>query len=82
MEEDIVSLLATYIATDILRKPARRPSPDEPLISSGILDSFSLIDLALFVEETFGVHLDTDELNRSVFDTLRELANLIKVKST
>jgi acyl carrier protein len=48
------------------------------LISSGLIDSFSLVDLALFVEDTFGVHLDDAELNAETFDTLAQLAALVE----
>jgi acyl carrier protein len=52
--------------------------PDEPLISGGLIDSFNLVDLALFVEDTFGVRLDDSELNAQAFDTLDQLAALIQ----
>ena len=34
-------------------RPSRALSADEPLVSSGIIDSFGLVDLSLFVEERF-----------------------------
>ncbi|MGD8605013.1 MAG: acyl carrier protein [Anaerolineales bacterium] len=69
--------LATYIATEFLHDPERAIAHDEPLISSGLIDSFNLVDLALFVEDTYGVRLDDAELSASVFDTLDQLAALI-----
>ncbi len=42
-----------------------------------MVDSFSLVDLALFVEENFGVRIDDTELNAETFDTLNQLAELI-----
>ena len=48
------------------------------LISSGLIDSFSLVDLALYVEDQFGVHLDDSELNANTFDTLGQLESLIQ----
>lgn len=50
---------------------------DQALISGGLIDSFSLVDLALFVEDTFNVHLDDSELNEETFDTLDQLAELV-----
>lgn len=78
MSDDILAALAEYISAHILKDPTRTILPDEPLISSGLVDSFSLVDLALFVEDHFGVHLDDTELTSSVFDTLAELAALIR----
>jgi acyl carrier protein len=48
------------------------------LISSGLIDSFHLVDLALYVEDTFGVHIDDTELNADTFDTLNQLATIIQ----
>jgi acyl carrier protein len=70
--------LSQYIAAEILKQPKRSIDPDEPLISSGLIDSFSLVDLSLFVEDTFGVRIEDTELNASTFDTLRQLAALIR----
>jgi acyl carrier protein len=78
MSEDIIANLAQQIATQIIKQPNRKIRPDEKLISSGIIDSFSLVDLALYVEDTFGVHLDDAELNAETFDTLAQLTTLIE----
>jgi acyl carrier protein len=75
--DTIINTLSEYIAREILKAPQRKIQPEQPLISSGLIDSFHLVDLALFVEDTFGVHLDDTELNASTFDTLEQLANLI-----
>lgn len=78
MNETILSGLEQYIVTKVLKQPNRRISPDEPLISSGLVDSFSLMDLALFVEDTYGVRIEDTELNADKFDNLNQLAALIE----
>jgi acyl carrier protein len=75
--EEILSSLSNYIAREILKQPGRRIDPDEALISSGLVDSFHLVDLAVFVEEQFGVRIDDTELTADTFDSLRSLAALI-----
>lgn len=77
MNEDILPTLARYIAVEILKQPNRTIPPDEKLITSGMIDSFHLVDLSLFVEDTFGVHIDDTELNADNFDSLAELEALI-----
>jgi acyl carrier protein len=72
-----ISEIEKYIATQILKQPDRKIAGDEPLISSGLIDSFSLMDLALFVEDTFGVRIEDTELNANTFDNLTQLASLI-----
>ncbi len=77
MTVDVISPLAAYIATEILKQPKRVIKPDEPIISSGLIDSFHLVDLGLFVEDKFGVKIDDTELNADTFDTLAQLADII-----
>jgi acyl carrier protein len=70
--------IAQYIATEILKDTNHKLSMDEPIISSGLVDSFSLVDLALFVEEAFDVRLDDTELTADVFDSIQDLAKIIR----
>ena len=77
MTEQIVKQLADYISKEIMKQPDRVIDPDEALISGGLIDSFSLVDLALFIEEKFGVRIDDTELNADTFDSLNQLAELI-----
>ena len=76
--EETINKLAAYITKEILKQPKRIIRPDEALISSGLIDSFSLVDLGLFVEDNFGVRIDDTELNADIFDTLEQLAKLIQ----
>ena len=78
--DTIIPALEKYIAAQVLKQPNRRIAPDEPLITSGLIDSFSLMDLALFVEDTFGVRIDDTELNANTFDNLNQLAGLITAR--
>ncbi len=77
MSETVVAL-EQYIAAQILKQPNRRIAASEALISSGLIDSFSLMDLALFVEDNFGVRIEDTELNADTFDNLAQLESLIE----
>ncbi len=77
MGDLIVASISAYLASEILKRSNKQIAPDEALISSGLIDSFSLVDLALFVEDTYGVRIDDTELNADCFDTLDQLAALI-----
>jgi acyl carrier protein len=78
MTESIQTNLEKFIASQILKQPNRTISADEALISSGLIDSFSLMDLALYVEDTFGVRIEDTELNANTFDNSNQLAALIE----
>jgi acyl carrier protein len=78
MSEGIETKLSEYIAEKILKQPKRNIGPEEKLISSGMIDSFHLVDLSLAVEDAFGVRLDDTELNADTFDTIAALAAIIR----
>ena len=78
MSDETRTLLANYIADKILGKPNHPIQLDEPILTSGLIDSFHLVDLAIYIEDTFGVFIDDSEFNASSFDSLDELVTFIK----
>lgn len=80
MNAEIAASLGAYVAKSILKQPSRKIDPAEPIISSGLVDSFSLVDLALYIEDTWGVHIDDTELNAQTFDNLDQLSDLIQAR--
>ena len=77
---DTMARVSDFISKTILKQPNLAIAPDEKLISSGLIDSFSLMDLALFVEDNFGVRIEDTELNADTFDNLNELVSLIEAR--
>ena len=78
MSIEMHKTIADFIVQKILKQPKRVVQPADALISSGLIDSFSLVDLALFVEDTFGVRIADSELNANTFDSIEQLATLIQ----
>lgn len=62
-----------------LRQQFRLPAiaDDEPLFSSGRLDSFGVLELIVFLEQTFGVQIDTAKHRISDFDTLGSIVSVV-----
>jgi acyl carrier protein len=79
-KKEVINKLANKIAVDILSQPKKAIGVKEPLITSGLIDSFHLVDLALLIEDEFGVHIDDTELNSNTFDTLDQLADFINLR--
>ncbi len=50
---------------------------DEDLLKTGILDSFSIVALAMFAQERFGVEFEGEDLVRDNLASLSSLAALI-----
>jgi acyl carrier protein len=82
MTDRTLAQLEHFVATQILKQPDRQIAAEEPLLSSGLIDSFSLMDLALYIEDTFGVRIEDTELNANTFDNLNQLATLIESRKS
>lgn len=51
---------------------------DTPLLSSGLLDSFTLVELMVHVQKTWDVRIPSDRLTVEQFDTLRHITDLVE----
>lgn len=73
----IQTVLKRYICEDLLRRPDYPLGEDEPLITGGLIDSFSLAQIGVFVEKTFNVYIPDTELTVDEFDTLEQMATQV-----
>ncbi len=74
IEDELVrERIRAFITMALIRDPDYPLADDEPLISGALIDLAALEDLALFIEEDIGVHLDEDELTNENIDTLDDL---------
>jgi acyl carrier protein len=51
--------------------------PTTPLISSGIVDSFSMVSLKTFLETKFEIKLSDEEATPEAFDTVESILVLV-----
>ena len=50
---------------------------DDPLVSSGVIDSFGVLELIAFLEDTFGIVLDPTRLQVTEFETVNRITALV-----
>ena len=55
----------------------RTPIGLTPLFSTGIVDSFGVLELIAFLEETFGVEIDPARHDINEFDTIGKITSLV-----
>ena len=55
-------------------------SVDQPLMSSGIIDSVGTMKLVLFLERSFGIDIEAQDITAGRLDTLRAIADLVADK--
>lgn len=72
--------LRDYIKANMIKDTTYPLKDDEPLITGGLVDSFSLVELAIFIEDTFGVHFDDPELTADNMNTVNQIITNIEAK--
>ena len=50
---------------------------DTPLISSGLVDSFSMVSLKRFLEVKYKISIPDDKATPEAFDNVTKIANLV-----
>jgi len=51
---------------------------DTPLISSGIVDSFSMVSLKVYIEKKFKIQIPDAKATPQAFDTVNNIIELLK----
>jgi len=80
-ETNVKKKLRTYICEEILKNKDYPLKDDEALISGGLVDSFSLVYLAVFVEEEMGVQIPDTDLAIGTMDTINAMTKRILLES-
>jgi acyl carrier protein len=65
--------LREYICRHLIRDASYPLNDDEGIITGGLIDSFSLAELAVFAEKTFGVNIPDPDLTVAKMDTLDQI---------
>ena len=74
---EIVSQMSRYICTELLNRPDYQLTEHQKLISGGVIDSFSLAQIGVYIEDAFGVYLPDTELTVASMDSLSQIADRI-----
>jgi len=80
-QDQIKSTVKDYILREFL--PGEDPeelTESTPLISGGILDSLVTLKLVVFLEETYGMKFEANEVTVDNLDTITDIANFVSSK--
>lgn len=69
--------LRDFVRNELLRKPDYPLADDEALITGGLIDSFSLAQVGVFVEDAFGVYLADTDLTVANMDTIERMVSCV-----
>ena len=79
MNEDIKKLIIDYVKKEYLDEDSTQEvNESTKLISSGIVDSFSMVSLKMFLEKKFNVKIPDDKATPDAFDSVNNIVNLLK----
>jgi acyl carrier protein len=79
MSEDIKKLIIDYVKKEYLDEDSSQEvNENTKLISSGIVDSFSMVSLKMFLEKKFQVKIPDEKATPEAFDSVNNIINLLK----
>ncbi len=79
-QNEIKAKLRQFICKEILNNADYPLKDDEALITSGLMDSFSLAQVGVFAELEFNVYIPDPELTVDRMNTLNDMAFRIAEK--
>ena len=72
--------IESFILKEILKGSREKIDLDEPLMSTGLIDSMGMLTLVNFLEGDFGVAVGDGEVTLENFETLRRIAGFVDRK--
>jgi len=79
MAEDLKKLIIDYVKKEYLDEDSDQEiNENTKLISSGIVDSFSMVSLKTFLEKKFQIRIPDEKATPDVFDSVNDIMNLLK----
>ena len=80
-EPDLVKpRIRTFISQTFPAARKRAIDDDVPLLESGVIDSLAVLDVVGFLEQTFDIKVDDEELTPENFASIRSLAAFVERK--
>lgn len=56
---------------------AEQVRDDDALVSSGLLDSFAVLRLVVFLERTFAINFADEHFDQNIFDTIAGMTSFV-----
>jgi acyl carrier protein len=77
--EQVKDVVLNYVKKEYLEDgDDREVVYDTPLISGGIVDSFSMVSLKVFLETTYGITIPDAKASPDAFDSVNNIVELLK----
>ena len=75
--DDMKDIVLKYVRDEYLEDEDQELTADTPLISGGIVDSFSMVSLKRFLENKYKISIPDDKATPEAFDSVNKIATLV-----
>lgn len=76
--DDMKGIILNYVTKEYLEDDSEPINFDTPLISGGIVDSFSMVSLKRFLENKYSIQIPDDQATPEAFDSVNKIASLVE----
>jgi acyl carrier protein len=76
--DDMKDIVLKYVRDEYLEDEDQELTADTPLISGGIVDSFSMVSLKRFLENKYKISIPDDRATPEAFDSVNKIVTLVR----
>jgi acyl carrier protein len=76
--EGLKDVILQYVTKEYLEDDSEPLDFETPLISGGIVDSFSMVSLKRFLENKYKIQIPDDKATPEAFDSVTKIASLVE----
>ncbi len=76
--EEIKDVVLNYVIEEYLEEDDEELTYDTPLISGGIVDSFSMVSLKRFLENKYSISIPDEKATPEAFDSVNKIVALVR----
>ena len=77
--DELAEVIRDYVVREYLEQgDEREVNETTPLISGGIVDSFSMVSLKRFLERKYGIRIPDADATPEAFDSVTSIAALVR----
>jgi acyl carrier protein len=77
--QEMKDLVLNYVINEYLEDEDETITYDTPLISSGYVDSFSMVSLLVFLENKFKIKIPPSKATPEAFDSVNNIVTLVNM---
>ena len=76
--DEIKDVILEYVIDEYVEEDETEVTYDTPLISSGLVDSFSMVSLKAFIEKRYGISIPDADATPEAFDTVNSIVGIVE----